>query len=230
MGKFFTGFVHVVKHIMKPFFPVKWYGPRKFEQKRTILVGNHISGWDPVVFSIWCRTPVSFMYKAEFQKSCFLRAVFNGLDFIPVHRGEVDIAATKRTLKLLRQEKIVALFPEGTRSPDVDKMLPLKTGAALFAIRTKTPIRPYYIWEKAKLFRKNYYYVGDEFTLEQYYDQPITKEMLVEATEIIAERMTEVREKMLAILQEKGIKRRKRTKKELKKLEEFRKQQEESQQ
>lgn len=127
MGKFFTGFVHVVKHIMKPFFPVKWYGPRKFEQKRTILVGNHISGWDPVVFSIWCRTPVSFMYKAEFQKSCFLRAVFNGLDFIPVHRGEVDIAATKRTLKLLRQEKIVALFPEGTRSPDVDKMLPLKT-------------------------------------------------------------------------------------------------------
>lgn len=109
-------------------------------------------------------------------------------------------------------------------------MLPLKTGAALFAIRTKTPIRPFYIWEKAKLFRKNYYYVGDEFTLEQYYDQPITKEMLAEATEIIAEKMTEVREKMLAILQEKGIKRRKRTKKELKKLEEFRKQQEESQQ
>lgn len=221
MGKFFRGFVDTVKHVVKPFYPVKWYGPRKFEKKRTILVGNHISGWDPVVFTVWARTPVSFMYKAEFDKSWFLRNVFTALDFVPVHRGEVDIAATKKTLKLLKEEKIVGLFPEGTRNPDVETMLPLKTGAALFAIKTKTPIRPYYIWEKAKVFRKNYYYVGDEFTLEQFYDKPITKELLNEATAIIAEKMMEVRNNLLKILDEKGIKRRKRTKKELAKLQEF---------
>lgn len=218
MNKFVVALVHIAKPLIKPFFPVKFYGGNKFDNRKTLLLGNHISGWDPVVLEMWSRSHISFVYKAEFRKSAFLRWVFDGLDFVPVRRGEVDLNSSKSILHLLKEDRVVGLFPEGTRNPDVDCLQEFHTGAAMFAIKTKSPIRPFYIWEKTKAFRKNYIIVGEEFTLEQFYDQPITKEKLTEATAIIRGKVDELRVGLNEILAQKGVKRRKRTKKEAEKI------------
>lgn len=218
MNRFVTFVASIAKTLAKPLFPVKFYGPRSFEKRKTLLVGNHISGWDPVVFTMWCKTWVSFVYKAEFRKSAFLRWVFDGLDFVPVKRGEVDLYATKGILKLLHEDKVVGLFPEGTRNPNVDCLQNFHTGAAMFAIKTHSPMRAFYTWEKTKILRKNYIIVGDEFTLEQFYDKPLTKELLTEATEFVKQKVDELRIQLNGILAEKGVKRRPRTKKETEKI------------
>lgn len=75
---------------------------------------------------------------------------------IPVKRGEVDLKATKECLSALKQNEILFIFPEGTRNRESDEMLPFKTGPAMFALKTKTPIRPFYI-QKAKKAKKIYY-------------------------------------------------------------------------
>ncbi len=218
MNKFVKALAVIGKQIIKFFYPVKVIGPREFEQKKSLLVGNHISGWDPVIFTAWSKTFVSFVYKAEFRKSSFLRWAFDGLDFVPVKRGEVDIGATKQILRLLKEEKIVGLFPEGTRNPNVDCLQEFKTGAALFAIKSKAPLRVFYIWDKGKVFRKNYIMVGDEFTLDEFYGKTISKDLLCEATAVIKDKMDALRIELNKILEAKGVKRRKRTRKETEKI------------
>ncbi len=221
MNKFVVSLVSIAKVLIKPFFPVTFFGEREPEDRRMLLVGNHISGWDPVVYAMWTKKWISFVYKAEFQKSLFMKWVFDGLDFVPVKRGEVDLYATKTILKYLKEDKVVGLFPEGTRNPNVDCLQEFHTGAAMFALKTHSPIRPFYIWEKTKIFRRNYIIVGEEFTLEKYYDQPITKELLAQATEEIKQRVDDLRVKLNEILAKKGVKRRKRTRRETEKIQKY---------
>ena len=218
MNKFVVGLVKFARLLCRPFFPVKIYGDRKIENKKCLLVGNHVSGWDPVIYIMWMKNIVSFVYKAEFCKSKFLTWVFNGLECVPIRRGEVDISASKSILRLLKNDKSVCLFPEGTRNPNVDCLQEFKTGAALFALKTKSPIRPFYIWDKTKAFRKNYIIIGEEFTLEEFYDQPIDRKTLQAATEVIKSKVDELRVQLNEILDARGVKRRPRTKKEIDKI------------
>ena len=204
--------------MVRPFYPCKVYGDRNLPNKKCLVVGNHVSGWDPIMFTLYTKNVVSFVYKAEFEKNVFLHWVFDGLECIPVRRGEVDLNATKSILRLLKNDKAVCLFPEGTRNPNVDCLQEFHTGAALFALKTNAPLRPFYIWDKTKAFRRNYIIIGEEFTLEQFYDQPISRKTLEEATEIIKSKVDELRVELNTILAAKGVKRRKRTKKEIEKI------------
>lgn len=215
MNKVVLAVAHVGKVLFKPFFPVKVYGPRNLPNTKCLVVGNHLSGWDPIMYTLWTKNIVSFVYKAEFQKSAFLRAVFNSLDCVPVKRGEVDLAATKLIMRLLQNNQTVCLFPEGTRNPEVDCLQEFRTGTALFSLKTHAPIRPFYIWDKTKFMRKNYMIIGDEFTLDEFYDLPINKETLSKATAVIQAKVDALRIRLNEILSQKGVKRRKRTLKEV---------------
>ena len=137
------------------------------------------------------------------------------MDLIPVKRGTVDMNSSRTIIEMLENDKSVALFPEGTRNPNVDCLQEFRTGAALFALKTHAPIRPFYIWDKTKCFHKNYIIIGDEFTLEEFYDKPLTKETLLEATEVIKQKVDALRVQLNEILAAKNVKRRKRTKKEI---------------
>lgn len=138
------------------FNPVKIYGAKKFENKKSIFVMNHVSNMDSVVFAAYFKNEFRFVYKAEFDEKPFLRHIFHNMRLIPVKRGEVDLKATKECLSALKQNEILFIFPEGTRNRESDEMLPFKTGPAMFALKTKTPIRPFYI-QKAKKGKKIYY-------------------------------------------------------------------------
>lgn len=218
MKKFVRCVAKVAMVAIRPFFPVKIYGERNIPNKKCLVVGNHLSGWDPILFTMWTKDILSFVYKAEFRNNAFLRWFFDNLDCIPVRRGDVDINATKMILRLLRDDKAVFLFPEGTRNPNVDTLQEFRTGAALFAIKTHAPLRPFYIWDKAKACHKNYILIGDEFTLEEFYDKPIDHDTLAAATAIIKQKVDDLRLRLNAHLAKKGVKRRNLTKKEIEKI------------
>ena len=221
MNNLIVALASVGKLLCRPLYPTRIYGERRFENKKCLYVANHLSGWDPVIFTMWTHGFKSFVYKAEFENVAFLRWVFDGLECIPVHRGEADLNATKMILRQLNADKGVVLFPEGTRNPNVDCLQTFHTGAALFAIKTKSPIRPFYIWDKTQIFRRNYIIVGEEFALDEFYDKPITKNLLEEATEVIKKKVDELRVRLNVILQTKKVKRRKRTEKEIRKIQEY---------
>lgn len=216
------GLVQVLKQPLKLFFPVKIYGKEKVDkQEKLILALNHQSGWDPILWTIWTKKHTRFMYKSTFDKNWFLRAAFNTLEYVSVDRGTVDLGAIKEAMQILNGDKLFGVFPEGTRNKEVDCLQDFKVGTAMIAIKTRSPIRPVYIFDRAKAFHKNYMLVGEKFTLEQFYGKRLTRQVLEEATEIIKQNMEQIRVELNAVLAEKGVKRRKRTKKEIREREAF---------
>lgn len=221
MNKFALGFARTVKFLAKSIFPIKVYGDKDIPVKKTLLLGNHIALLDPLIMYMVCKKHVHFMYKAELRKSKVLAWFCDNLDMIPVHRGEADMYATKQCLRTLKNNQVLTLFPEGTRNVYVDGLHEFKTGAALFALKTQSPIRPFYIWDRAKPFRRNYIIIGEEMELSEYYGMPVSKVVLQEATSKIEQSVDALRIQLNEILDSKGVKRRKRSKKELARIAEY---------
>lgn len=177
------------------FNPVKIFGPKKFEKKKSVFIMNHTSNMDSVVFAAFFKNEFRFVYKAEFDEKPFLRHIFHNMRLIPVKRGEADLKATKDCLSALKQNEILFIFPEGTRNRSGEDLLPFKTGPAMFALKTKTPVRPFYI-QKSQKGRKRYIVVGDELELTDYYEGGLTKENLEAVTEFLRGKVAELKEKL----------------------------------
>ena len=209
----------IAKYIVRPFLPCKVYGNPKRAKKACLYLGNHISGYDCLMFYLWTKGPMPcYLHKAELSKIFPLPIIFHSFRCIPVKRGDADVTSVKILLKRLAKGHNVFITPEGHRNTAHNCLLPFKKGAALYALKSKAPIRLFYIWEKTKTFRKNYMIFSDEFTLDQFYDKPITKKLLQEVTDYLQAKVDELRVELNGILSAKGISHRKYTKKELKRI------------
>lgn len=178
-------------------FPVKIIGKKKLPNGRLIIAMNHKSGLDPLVIVSRFRPPIHFVAKTEFQANKLLGFFMGLTGCIFIRRGEPDFSATKRIIEVLKENKTIGLFPEGTRHYENDgQIAPLKTGAVYYALKEKAPIAPMVIDKRIKWFRRNVLYVGETFELSEYYDKPITAELLQEATDVLYSKMIEIRKKL----------------------------------
>lgn len=109
-----------------------------------LLVSNHSSYLDPVCLGVVSPRRVVFMAKSELFDNKVLGYLLDGVDCFPVRRGEADRHAFKKTLDMLADNRVVCIFPEGTRSKD-GSLGEAEPGAALFAIKTGCPVVPVYV-------------------------------------------------------------------------------------
>jgi 1-acyl-sn-glycerol-3-phosphate acyltransferase len=169
--------------------------PRK---GRMILVCNHQSNLDAVILGTKIlKRKFNYMAKSELFKNKFTGSFFRGIGMYPINRQQNDIQAVKKTLSLLKKEKAICIFPEGTRIENTE-MDNAKNGVALFALKTKSPIVPACILNKPKFFRINKLVIGEPFILsemEEFKDKPVTKEILTSATQIITTKMKALKDK-----------------------------------
>lgn len=104
-----------------------------------VLAANHIGYLDgPVIAAFAPRTVHALTKKEMFQgrTGAFLRAVGQ----IPLSRYDVDPAAIKDCLKVLREGGVVGVFPEGTRGDG--ELRHFHTGVAYLALATGAPVVP----------------------------------------------------------------------------------------
>jgi 1-acyl-sn-glycerol-3-phosphate acyltransferase len=111
-----------------------------------VLAANHTSNFDPwpLGWPLWPKRQLYFMAKAELFNPILGPPLRAGGAF-PVRRGEQDIEAIEASVKLCREGKIVAMFPEGTRRAKgiVKKFAHRpRTGAARIALVAKVPLVP----------------------------------------------------------------------------------------
>ncbi|MBE6763239.1 MAG: 1-acyl-sn-glycerol-3-phosphate acyltransferase [Ruminococcaceae bacterium] len=134
-----------------------------------IVCCNHISVIDPVFLLLACRFPIYYMAKEEIFRNrligWFLRTCFG---VFPVSRGKGDTTAITTAMNLLDNQKVLGIFPEGTRSKD-GKLGVAKAGTSMIAVKTQSPIFPCAIFAKngkVRLFQKTTVVFGDMLTLE----------------------------------------------------------------
>ncbi len=108
-------------------------------QGPAIVIFNHIAFIDPiVVLSCLPRNVVPMARHDVFRIPGW--GIFPKLwNVIPVRRGQVDRAALRMALAVLRAGEVVLVAPEGTRSPQLQRA---KAGLAYLAAKSQAPIVP----------------------------------------------------------------------------------------
>ncbi|MGB9802573.1 lysophospholipid acyltransferase family protein [Desulfofundulus sp.] len=124
-----------------------------------LVVSNHVSYWDPVVVGCALTRQVHFIAKAELFRIPLLGTVITALGAFPVRRGGGDRQAIRRALELLKQGRVVGIFPEGTRSKSGELLEP-HLGAAMLALRAKVPVLPVAVINTRGVFGKVRVYIG----------------------------------------------------------------------
>jgi 1-acyl-sn-glycerol-3-phosphate acyltransferase len=124
------------------------------EQGPLILACNHINFMDvPLLYTHLQPRKITGFAKAETWNNPIMGLLFDLCGAIPIQRGEADTTAFRSAMNALRQGKILAIAPEGTRSGHgrLGRGLP---GIVILAHYSATPILPlvYYGGER---FRDN---------------------------------------------------------------------------
>ena len=138
-----------------------------------ILCGNHKSFNDPVVVAAFSTRKLKFLAKAELFKNKFFSWFLKGVGCVPVDRGSGDLKAMRTCIKVLKEDNLLLLFPEGTRScVHIDDVKP---GAMLFATKAEVPIVPVGI-SKLHLFGHTKVRFGKPIYYNDYYNKKISSE------------------------------------------------------
>jgi len=106
-----------------------------------IIASNHVSYLDPAVLAASLNRKIYFITKKEVFKNGFVSFIFKNLNAISVDRENADILAFKKAINILREEKVLGIFPEGSRSSN-GELQELKLGAIRIAMKTGVPILP----------------------------------------------------------------------------------------
>ena len=106
-----------------------------------ILASNHVSLLDAGLLPVVVPRRIVYMGKIELFRTPIIGPLYKLAGFIPVRRFEGDLTALRKAEEILRQNQVLGMFPEGTRSrkPGLGKGQP---GTAMIGLRSGAPIVP----------------------------------------------------------------------------------------
>lgn len=105
-----------------------------------VIASNHLSLLDPPVIGVASTRKVHFMAKQELFVP-ILGDLYKILGAFPVRRGGADRAAIKHGIDILKNNQVLAIFPEGTRSK-TGKLGKAEPGALMMASKVLATIVP----------------------------------------------------------------------------------------
>lgn len=183
-------------------FPFRLYGKKKVKDGACLYVCNHYRIWDVIYPACTTGEGIHYIAKSELKKS-WIWPFCKAVKLIAVERNGEDVKSLMDTIKCLKNNEKVAIYPEGTRNKTDAEILPFHSGAAMLAIKTKTLVVPVLSYKKSKPFRINHVIIGEPFELSEYYGMKITPEILNEANEKLQNRMLELRREHTEMLENK---------------------------
>ncbi|WP_339230241.1 lysophospholipid acyltransferase family protein [Oceanobacillus sp. FSL K6-2867] len=132
---------YLLKFILSLFGRIKVYQKENLPQSGGYIIACTHTGWVDI---LWLGvsvlpTKIYYMAKKELFQTGFTKWLMEGLHAFPVDRENPGPSSIKTPRKLLRDNKVVGIFPSGTRTSEET---PLKRGAVTIAAHSKAPIVP----------------------------------------------------------------------------------------
>ncbi len=113
--------------------------------EKAIIVGNHIGFLDGIMIPsipILINHPNLIVVVAEkYEQVPLFRWAVDKLNFMFIDRFKPDIKTLKKVISMLKDDGILLISPEGTRSPNAALIEP-KSGAAYLAAKTGAKLIP----------------------------------------------------------------------------------------
>lgn len=181
-----------------------WVGRVKVEGEENfpsdgavILAGNHMGFWDPVVVAAFIDRQIHYMAKEELFEHVLLAKFFRQLNAFPVKRGSPDRKAMKTALRILEEEKVLGIFPEGTRSKTGELSKP-QHGIAMLVLKGKAPVVPVAFIGTRKIFPWAWFSpvvvkIGKPVTYDEFYDAKLSTSLLEEVSRDIMDKISALR-------------------------------------
>lgn len=125
------------------------------------------------------RNDVYVLAKEELFINGFVKWLAKKTKVIPVKRGKQDVGLLKNSVKILKDNNMILMFPEGTRD-GIAKKGRIQNGAVLMSLMSGAPIIPIGIQakKKYKIFSKVRINIGKPMDLSEYKDKKGEKEVL----------------------------------------------------
>lgn len=191
----FKGFVRIVFTVL---YRVEVIGKENIpDSGPLILCANHNGELDMFFIGYKIKRLVRYMAKEELFRNPLLGRIIRWLGAFPVKRGKADVEAIKTSLRLLENNEVLGIFPEGTRMKKKDaKTVRIKPGVALIAQKSGAPIIPVAVSGQYKPFSKIKVVFGKPFSIDLDKDKKYTNSELVEIAK-------DVMSKVYALMEEK---------------------------
>ena len=162
---FYTVVRNVIKVLCMVLFPMKVVGADKVPSEGPVLLCcNHVSFMDAVYLACALKRRVTYLAKKELFENKFMNWALRNLGMVPVDRGASDIQAMRTCMDVLKEGRMLGIFPQGHRYKEDDHR-ELQNGAAMMALRARPVVIPVHVSAAAKLFRKVTVRVGDPIDL-----------------------------------------------------------------
>lgn len=179
-----------------------WRGQEHLPDRGFVLVVNHISHADPLLFAHFAHdndVPPRFLAKQGVFKYPVIGRLLLATGQVPVRRGTMDVTSSfAGAREAIEQGYGVIVYAEGSisRDPDLWPMVG-KTGAARLALQTGCPVVPVAQWgahdvlwpytKRPRLFPRKtiWVLVGPPVDLDDLRGRKVTSPLLHEATDRI---------------------------------------------
>jgi len=154
-----------------------------------IICSNHIHGLDAVALAMFSKRQIFYMAKQELFKGRLLGTALHGLGAFPVDRKGNDLKAYRHTMQLLKDNKALGIFSQGTRTQDFDNV---KGGVAVFALKSNAPVVPVGIRGSYLPFSRLHINFGKPIQVDEYQGKKIKSELVDEVMAKIVENVSKL--------------------------------------
>jgi 1-acyl-sn-glycerol-3-phosphate acyltransferase len=135
----------ILQPLVRSYFRLTVSGCENIPRSGAVFVAsNHCSHLDPPLIALGLPRQMTFLAKEELFSVPVLGVLIRFFGAHPVTRGKGDVGAIRTILRLMKEEKALLIFPEGTRSPD-GQLQPLENGLAWMAMKSLAPVVPVHI-------------------------------------------------------------------------------------
>lgn len=166
------------------------------------LIANHASGLDPFIlgFAVPHRM-VRGPGKIELFKHPMSSYLMRRLGIFPLRPDTADVAAVRTMVELYRHDRVVIIYPEGTRS-ETGEMGPFSPDFARLMIRLKAPLVPAGVAGAGGALpvghlvpRRNAPIIvvfGKPFDLTEFYSKDLSAETVKQAADFMQRKVAEL--------------------------------------
>ena len=167
---FYNVVVAILRVLFFPFYRIRVHGKENIPQKPDIIVcANHWSNMDPLFLALSLPIKFNFMAKKELFEIPVLRNILKLAGVFPIDRQGNDLKALRHAIGLIKDNKTLGIFPEGTRVKKISRDN-MHDGVGFIALKAKADILPIEIVTNYKLFSRVDIYVKSPISIENYSD------------------------------------------------------------
>lgn len=191
----------IIKFILKMLVIIvyrpKIVGAENIEEGRAALIcPNHVHALDSVVIVLTSKRIIRVLAKESLFKNPILRFLAYVFGVYPVKQGNKSMESMKVSLKLLKNNELLLIFPEGTRN-GMAKGVKAKDGAIKLAAKSNAPIIPVGVQGNFKPFTKVKLNIGKPIYYNLSKQELNDKDKLRELTEDLMEQIVELGDKKI---------------------------------